>query len=139
MPEDKEPQGNVNRDKAICGGTFGFGGIEGDAAVGGGFSGAIVETDSIEGVAAGTLNEGWIGGEIVAVGAGKITSNSEPGVLQGWFGFIGASISAGPLAGMQAGIDAGKGWRGVYLEGHVGPWALGTGAYLRTSCSKHGS
>jgi hypothetical protein len=39
----------------ICGGTFGFGGEEGDAAIGGVFAGGIVEADSVNGFSGGTL------------------------------------------------------------------------------------
>lgn len=129
---------NGKQPPKICGGTFGFGGIEGDAALGGAFAGGIVEADSVNGVSAGSLVEGWLGGEIAAGGVGKITSKSSSSVLKGWFGFFGASISAGPLAGLQVGVASGGGWSGLYVVGHVGPVALGSGGYLRSSCKAGG-
>lgn len=118
----------------ICGGTFGFGGLEGDAVEAGAFAGGIVESDSQNGISGASLVEAWLGGEGPVAGVGKITSPSDTSVLQGFLGFVGAGINAGPLAGLQVGYVAGKGWGGLYVEGHVGIWAAGTGGYLR-SCS----
>ena len=119
----------------LCGGTFGFGGLEADLAEGGAFAGGIWESDSKKGNTGGSLIEGWLGGEGPLIGAGKISSPSDTSVLQGFIGFVGVGISAGPLAGFQAGYVGGKGWGGLYLEGHGAIWAGGTGGYLR-SCSR---
>ncbi len=130
-----DPFGMDKKGPPICGGTFGFTGMELDLAEGGAFTGAIVENDSVDGWSAGTLNELWLGGEGPVAGVGKITSPQSPGIMQGWLGFVGGGINVGPLAGAQAGYAAGSGWGGLYVEGHLGPWALGTGGYLRTSCA----
>jgi RHS repeat-associated protein len=119
----------------FCWGTFGFSGAEVDGVEGGGFAGAIVESNSATGYSAGSLVEGWIGGEGPVAGVGKITSSSDTSVLQGLLGFVGAGVNAGPLAGAQVGYAAGYGWGGLYIEGHLGTWALGTGAYLGTACN----
>jgi RHS repeat-associated protein len=100
----------------ICGGTFAFGGGEADGAVSGAFAGGIVEIDSQEGVTGGSLVEAWAGGEGPVIGAGKITSPSDRSVTQGLLGFTGVGISAGPLAGLQIGYVAGKGWGGFTLK-----------------------
>jgi RHS repeat-associated protein len=121
----------------VCGGTFAFAGGEADGAVTGAFAGGIVEADSQEGITGGSLVEAWAGGEGPVIGAGKITSPSDRSVLQGFLGFTGVGLSAGPLAGLQIGYVAGKGWGGLYIEGHVGPIAVGTGGYL-SSCKKGG-
>jgi len=125
---------NAKKTPLICGGTFGFGGLEADAVEGGAFAGGIVESDSQNGMSGGSLVEAWLGGEGPVAGVGKITSPSDTSVLHGFLGFVGAGINAGPLAGLQVGYVAGKGWGGLYVEGHVGVWAAGTGGYLR-SCS----
>ena len=129
---------NPARTPSICGGTFSFAGVEADGAVGGGFSGAIHEHDSIDGNSNGSLVEAFGGGEGAAVGGGKITSSDDKSIFQGFIGFVGASISAGPLAGLQVGYVGGKGFSGLYVEGHLGPVAYGTGGYLRSSCKKGG-
>ena len=71
------------------------------------------------------------------MGGGKITSPTDTGALQGFLGFVGVGISAGPLAGFQVGYVAGSGWGGLYIEAHAGPIAGGAGGYLR-SCKKGG-
>jgi hypothetical protein len=114
-------------------GVFGYGGIEGDAGFGGGFKGRIGEYDSRSGASLGGLTEGWIGGEGPMLGAGKISSPSNPNALDGAFYFGGVGINAGPLAGLQGGYVGGYGWGGGYLEGQVGPWAGGVGVYLGSS------
>jgi RHS repeat-associated protein len=129
---------NGPKTPSICGGTFSFAGVEADGAVGGGFSGAIHEHDSIDGNSNGSLVEAFGGGEGAAVGGGKITSSGDKSIFQGFIGFVGASISAGPLAGLQVGYVGGKGFSGLYVEGHLGPVAYGTGGYLRSSCKKGG-
>jgi hypothetical protein len=76
------------------------------------------------------LSEGWIGGEGADLGLGKVTV---PGnLLNGFFSFLGLSISAGPLAGGQIGFVGGldQGWIGLYVEGHGGPGAGGAGVYF---------
>ena len=121
----------------ICGaGAFAFGGYEADGAEAGAMTGGIVETDTDEGTSTGNITEAWGGGEVADLGGGKITGTANKGPLSGWFGFTGASISAGPLAGLQVGVVGSYGWAGVYIEGHVGPWARGAGGYLKSSCSK---
>ena len=130
----RDAPNNGKKTPLICGGTFGFGGLEADAVEGGAFAGGIVESDSQNGMSGGSLVEAWLGGEGPVAGVGKITSPSDTSVLQGFLGFVGAGINAGPLAGLQVGYVAGKGWGGLYVEGHVGVWAAGTGGYLR-SCS----
>ena len=122
----------------ICGGTFSFGGMEADAAEAGAFTGVIYEHDSIDGNLVGNLTEVWGGGEVVAAGGGKITSPTSESVFQGLLGFVGASLSAGPLAGIQVGYAGGNGWGGLYVEGHLGQVAWGGGGYLRTSCNVGG-
>ena len=118
----------------LCWGTFSFGGIEGDAAVGGAFAGGISESNSSSGSTAGSLVEGWVGGEGGVAGVGKITTPSEPSPLQGWFGFAGGGVSRGPLAGSQVGVAKGDNWVGLYIEGHAGHFALGGGGYISTHC-----
>ena len=86
----------------------------------------------------GSLVEGWIGGEGPVGGVGKITSPSDTSILQGWLGFVGGGINAGPLAGLQVGYAAGSGWGGLYVEGHVLAVAAGTGAYLSPTCNNGG-
>jgi hypothetical protein len=86
--------------------------------------------------AGGSLVEAWLGGEGPFAGAGKITSPSDTSILQGFLGFIGVGISAGPFAGFQVGAAGSSGWGGLFLEGHLGTWAVGTGAYVSTSCHK---
>jgi hypothetical protein len=108
--------------------------MEADLAEGGAFTGVIHEHDSIEGNSVGNLTEGWGGGEVVAAGGGKITTTGDKSTLQGFLGFVGLGASAGPLAGLQVGYAAGKGWGGLYVEGHLGHIAWGGGGYLRTSC-----
>jgi hypothetical protein len=81
----------------------------------------------------GSLVEGWLGGEGPLVGVGKITNPGNP--MGGILGFVGVGASAGPLAGIQIGYAAGSGWGGLYLEGHVGPVAVGGGGYANTSCN----
>jgi putative transposase len=131
----RAPSNGKKKTPWICGGTFGFGGLEVDAVEGGAFAGGIVETDSQKGTSGGLLEEAWLGGEGPFAGVGKITSPSDTSVLQGLFGFVGAGINAGPLAGVQVGFVSGKGWGGLYIEGHAGIWAYGEGGYLR-SCSE---
>jgi hypothetical protein len=108
--------------------------VEGDAAAGGAFSGGIHEYDTVDGSSTGSLVEAWGGGEAGLVGAGKITSSSDKSIFQGILAFVGAGLSAGPLAGIQVGSAGGNGWGGLYIEGHVGPVALGIGVYVRSSC-----
>jgi RHS repeat-associated protein len=135
LPKLAMPQ--TTKAPTICGGgDFTFVGRELDLAEGGGFTGAIVENDTVDGTSAGSLNEAWVGGEGGDVGAGKITGTNTLSSGKGWFGFGGASISAGPFAGLQAGVVTNPldGWGGLYIEGHFGAWTRGTGAYLRTSC-----
>lgn len=128
-----------NKPPNPCGGwswgTFGFGGLEADLGEGGAFSGGIWETNSVYGNSGGSLVEGWIGGEGPLAGVGKITSQSQTSVLQGWLGFVGVGINAGPLAGLQVGYVAGNGWGGLYIEGQAGIWAGGTGAYVAQPCA----
>jgi RHS repeat-associated protein len=123
----------------ICGGTFSFAGVEGDAAEGGMFAGAIHEHDSVDGNSTGSLVEAWGGGEVGLLGAGKITSPNDKSLFQGGLGFLGAGINAGPLAGVQIGSAGGRGWGGLYAEGHFGHLAWGVGGYLRGSCKAGGS
>ena len=137
-PEKEAPTQDDDETPIICGGTFSFGGKEGDLGEGGAFTGAIVENDSVDGISGGNLTEGWIGGEGLLAGVGKVTTPEHAGVMEGWLGFVGVGINAGPLAGMQVGIAGGNGWGGMYLEGHLGTWAVGTGGYLRSSCNKTG-
>ncbi len=122
----------------ICGGTFSFGGLEADAAEGGMFAGGIFEHDTVDGNMAGSLVEGWLGGEVLLGGLGKISSSADTSPFKGWFGFLGGGLSAGPLAAFQFGIAGSKGWGGLYVEGHLGHVAWGTGGYLRTSCKAGG-
>ena len=129
---------NGSRTPKICGGTFEFGGLEADVAEGGVFTGVIHEHDSIDGNSVGNLTEGWGGGEVVAAGGGKITTTGDKSTLQGFLGFVGLGASAGPLAGIQIGYATGKGWGGLYVEGHLGHVAWGGGGYLRTSCKAGG-
>lgn len=110
-------------------GSFRFGGAEADGAEAGGFHGVIHEYDNKTGHTTGLLSEGWLGGEGAAVGAGKITMPGD--LFGGWFGFLGGSLSLGPITGGQVGIAAGSNWVGVYWEGHAGPGAVGGGGYLR--------
>lgn len=126
----------MNFPSGLCWGTFGFGGLEGDGGEGGAFAGGIVESNSSSGYSAGSLVEGWAGGEGPVAGIGKITTPSDSSPLQGVFGFSGVGVSAGPLAGAQVGGAMGDHWAGLYIEGHAGPWALGGGAYIGTDCSK---
>jgi RHS repeat-associated protein len=125
--------GPTTQDTKLCGGTFEFFGKELDAGEAGGFIGVIHEHDTVAGDSAGVLTEVWGGGEGAVLGGGNITSilggNSEN------IGFIGTGLS-GVFAGFQAGYVAGGSWGGFYVEGHLGSWALGTGAYLSTSCKK---
>ena len=135
----KDPFGldkNPPKKPQFCWGTFGFGGGEADFAEAGAFSGGIWETNSAYGMSGGALNEMWIGGEGPVAGIGKISSPTDTSPLQGWLGFVGGSISAGPLAGAQLGYAAGYGWGGLYLEGHIGTIAAGAGAYIGTDCSR---
>ncbi len=127
-----------NPDSQSCWGTFGYGGLEGDLVEGGGFAGGIWEDNSVYGNSGGSLVEGWIGGEGPVGGVGKITSPSDTSILQGWLGFVGGGINAGPLAGLQVGYAAGSGWGGLYVEGHVLAVAAGTGAYLSPTCNNGG-
>lgn len=93
----------------------------------GAFHGGIIESDSKKGTQSGLLSEGWVGGEAAQLGIGKVTKPGE--AINGWFGFGGLGISAGPLAGCQVGIVVGNGWIGVYAEGHLTAGATGGGAY----------
>jgi RHS repeat-associated protein len=122
----------------ICGGNFAFTGVEGDLGEIGGFDGVIAEHDSVDGDSVSNLTEGWLGGEGGEGGIGKITSSGDKSILSGFFGFLGTGINAGPLAGAQVGVIGSKGWAGVYIEGHIGTKAVGTGAYLRSSCQRGG-
>jgi len=94
----------------------------------------VWDEDTVNGSSVGSLVEGWVGGEGPLIGAGKITTTNDTSPLQGFIGFTGVGISAGPLAGFQAGAVGGSGWGGLYLEGHIGPWAFGGGDYLSDSC-----
>ena len=118
---------------SLCTGSFTYGGIEADAAELGGFAGPIHEEGS-SGKSTGALNEVWVGGEGAVAGLGKITQKGDPTLLTGTFGFLGTSISAGPLAGAQAGVAGSRGWGGLYLEGHVGSWGFGGGGYISPGC-----
>jgi hypothetical protein len=55
------PPNNGKKTPLICGGTFGFGGLEADAVEGGAFAGGIVESDSQNGISGGSLVEAWLG------------------------------------------------------------------------------
>ena len=128
----------ASSDPVICGGNFAFTGVEGDLGEIGGFDGVIAEHDSVDGDSVSNLTEGWLGGEGGEGGIGKITSSGDKSILSGFFGFLGAGVNAGPLAGAQVGVIGSKGWAGVYIEGHIGTKAVGTGAYLRSSCQRGG-
>jgi hypothetical protein len=126
-----DPTSNPTQPPSTCGGTFGFGGYEVDGVEAGGSYGGFWDEDSFTGSTTGSLVEGWLGGEIIQIGGGKITSTESPGPLQGYLGFVGTGLNLGPAAGFQIGIVGGSDWGGLYLEGQLGPWNLGAGAYLR--------
>jgi hypothetical protein len=77
-----------------------------------------------------------MGGEGAQVGVGKITSPRDTSILNGFFLFGGLGLSGGPLGAIQVGVVTGSGWSGLYAEGHIGPLAVGTGSYVRSSCNK---
>jgi hypothetical protein len=118
----------------ICFGSFTFAGTETDAGEGEVFVGAIVES-TLSGIDPGSLYEGSVGGEGGAAGV-TYTGSFSTGNSSA-FGFVGASVSAGPLAGGQAGtfLAPSNGEFGVYLEGHRGTTAGGVG-FGSSNCKK---
>jgi hypothetical protein len=106
--------------------SFLFSGHEADAAWGGGFAGTISEYNLSTGqVDFGALGEGWAGGEGGVLGAAG--SHSFRTGENGFFTFAGTGISAGPLAGAQAGLYLESNGIGAYAEGHGGAAAGGVG------------
>jgi len=114
----------TNPPPPICFGSFYFAGREADFEGGSYFAGQLLES-TVEGLDVGPLYEGSIGPEGVTVG-GAITQSLRTGKTSG-FAFGGGKLSAGPLAGIQVGAIAGPNELGLYVEGHRGPTAHGTG------------
>jgi RHS repeat-associated protein len=119
----------------LCLGSFAFAGLEADGAEASAFMGAVVDS-TVSGIDVGPLYEGAVGGEGPA-GGYAVTQSATTGRYSG-FGFFGASVSAGPLAGLQVGIIASGDMFGVYFESHKGPFAGGSG-YAFSSCGTTGS
>jgi hypothetical protein len=118
----------------ICGGTVTFAGKEASTGVAGGFSGAIVEHDSVSGTSTGGLVEAW-GGDVLTLGGGYITPSTKgPGAF---LDFSGINLDF-VAAGFSVGVASGKGWTGLYYEGHIGRAAVGGGAYVTTVPCKVG-
>jgi RHS repeat-associated protein len=117
----------------LCAGSFGFAGTELDAGVASGFTGAIVSSD-VQGLDVGALNEVSVGsGEGGNAGVGTITS-ATTGQTSGFF-FGGGKISLGPLGAFQIGALGNTHEFGLYIEGHIGTLAIGTG-YAVTGCGR---
>jgi hypothetical protein len=115
-----------------CFGTFEFAGREADAFGVDFFAGQLLES-SVEGLDAGPLLEASIGnGGVVGVAVSQSLRTGEYHP----FGFAGAKLSSGPLAGVQAGVIFSPTEFGFYLEGHKGFWGLGVGAAF-FSCGGH--
>ena len=114
-----------------CFGTFAFAGQEADFGEGSVFVGALVES-TVPGLDVGPLYEGAVGGEGPV--AGLATTTSATTGTRSAFGFLGGSLSSGPLAGLQVGIIYSNNEFGVYLESHKG-FNAGGGGFAFSNCA----
>jgi hypothetical protein len=116
----------------ICFGSFAFAGEELDGLGGDMFVGDVVDS-TINGIDVGPLYELSLStGEGLSGGLAVTQSFVNLGDTSGFL-FGGGKISLGPLGGTQAGFLTLSNGLGVYIEGHKGFWASGTGIAL-TSC-----
>jgi hypothetical protein len=97
----QQRQNEESRQPTLCTGNFEFAGAEFDLAALNGFAGAITES-SVAGLDVGTLYEVGAGGELFSVGGARARSATN-GTSSG-FSYFGLSLSAGPIAGIQAGL-----------------------------------
>jgi hypothetical protein len=114
----------------VCGGgVFAYGGRSLDAGLANGFSGGIIEADSVSGISQGALFEGG-GGEGIVGGGGIIVANDGGGMLGSEnlvYGGAGVEI---PGAHAGVGVIGFTGGIGGYAEISVAGREFGGGAYL---------